>query len=419
MTTTCRLVVLLAVLICPASIARAWVSDLLVDELTRTDGVEGSNVWFSYSVSLSGDMAVVGAPWDDENGYHSGSAYIFQNGPAGWAEVARLLPDDGAVGDWFGRSVGIDGNSVVIGAPQTRGSYLPGAAYVFEDTGEGWAQVAKFVSNADPEGHRPGYQFGYSVSISNGTVLIGSPYEENYTYMGAAYVFEDEGSAWTHSETLLANDADSGDAFGWSVDISGNRMIVGAPGVGYDKKGSKDIVRDSAYVFERDDSGWTQAGKVGLEDTSRHERFGWSVAIDGNKAIVGALEGVNGAAHFFEDDGSGWQAVDTFLSTDVYYVSISDDRALVGDSSEGVVWLFEEGDSGWEKTDLLVSSESIFLPVAIDGNTALVGGRAGSNPDFPGAVYVFALPAPIPEPSSLLLLLAAACCALIRRRKRR
>ena len=418
MTATCRLVVLLTVLICPASIARAWVSDLLVDELTRTDGVEGSYVSFGYSISLSGDMAVVGAPGDDENGYHSGSAYIFQNGPAGWAEVARLLPDDGAVGDWFGGSVGIDGNTVVIGAPKFRGSSLPGAAYVFKDTAEGWSQVAKFVSDADPEGYRPGYQFGYSVGVSDGTVLIGSPYEDYYSYMGAAYVFEDEGSAWTHRETLLPDNWDGGDLFGWSVDISGDRAIVGAPGIGYDKKGSKNIVSDSAYIFERDDSAWTQAAKVGFEDTGRHERFGWSVAIDGNKAIVGALEGVNGAAHFFEDDGSGWQAVDTFLSTDVYYVSISDDRALVGDSSEGVVWLFEEGDSGWEKTDLLVSSESIFLPVAIDGNTALVGGRAGSNPDLPGAVYVFALPAPIPEPSSILLLLTAACCALIWRRRR-
>ncbi len=418
MAMTWRLAFVLTIIICPASIARAWVSDLLVDELTRTDGVEGSYVWFGYSVSLSGEMAVVGAPRDDENGYNSGSAYIFRNGPAGWAEVARLLPDDGAAADWFGRSVGIDGNTVVIGAPQDRNSQLPGAAYVFEDTGTGWAQVAKLFSGLDP----PGFKFGHSVSISDGTILVGSP-EENLT--GTTYIYEDDGNGWTHTANLQA-----GGLFGLSVAISGDKAIVGAPNrPQYDKKGkqvSKGGGLDMAYVFEKDGSGWTQVAELTGGDQFAYDYFGWSVAIDGNKAIVGAPQFMlseDGLACVFEDDGTGWKAVDTLLGSystgDGDFgtsVAISGDTALVADPEDGYVYVFEQDDSGWEETELLVGGGNIFLPVAIDGNTALVGDPWSSpDPDFPGTVYVFA----VPEPSSLLLLLTATSCLLLWRVRRR
>ncbi len=429
MATTWRVVFVLTMVLCPASIARAWVSDLLVDELSLDEGSAGG--YLGHSVSISGDMAIVGGFSEENTGVYSSSAYVFQNGPSGWTQVAKLLPEDDAPNDLFGKSVAIDGNTVVIGAPGSRNLDEPGSAYVFEGSGSGWTQVAKLVSTEDPDHYWPGYQFGYSVGISDGTVLVGAAYEFTNGKSGVAYVFEDEGDGWTQTLKLQADDGEGGDAFGQSVAISGDTAIVGAPGSGYDKKSGKDSkgeLRDSAYIFQRDDSGWTQVASLTAGNAFWHDGFGRSVAIDGSRAIVGApWEEQIGAAHIFEDDGSGWQAVDTLFPIEDTVegnqfgvsVAISGDKALVTDSKDGAVYLFEKDESGWAETTRLLDyrgEDWYTLPVAIDGDTALVGNPSVSaDPDFPGTVYVFA----VPEPSSLLLLLTATSCLLLWRVRRR
>ena len=429
MATTWRVVFVLTMVFCPASIARAWVLDLLVDELSLDEGATGG--YLGHSVSISGDTAIVGGFSDENNGVYSRSAYVFQNGPSGWTQVAKLLPEDDAPSDLFGKSVAIDGNTAVIGAPGFRQLNEPGSAYVFQDSGSGWTQVAKLVSTQDPADYRPGYQFGYSVGISDGTVLVGAAYEAINGKSGVAYVFEDDDDGWTQTLKLQADDGEPFDSFGQSVAISGDTAIVGAPGSGYDKKSGKDSkgeLRDSAYIFQRDDSGWTQVASLTAGEAFWHDGFGWSVAINGNRAIVGARwEARTGAAHIFEDDGAGWKAVDTLFPIEDTVegnqfgvaVAISGDTALVTDSKDGAGYLFEKGESGWGKMTRLLDyrdEDWYTLPVAIDGNTALVGDPSVSpDPDFPGTVYVFA----VPEPSSILLLLTAACCALMWRWNRR
>ena len=440
MTTTCRLVVLLTLLICPASLAQAVVlSDLLVDQLLADDGAADDQ--FGYSVAVSGKLAVIGTPRDDDQALDSGSAYVFENGPAGWTQLTKLLPDTADRWDIFGKSVAIDGNTVIVGSSNDWSeAYEPGAAYIFQDAGAGWSQVAKLVSEEDPNNSTPGYSFGERVSISGNTAVVGSPYEDTDGKMGAAYVYEDHGAGWTRTARLLPDEAVSTDRFGWSVGVSDNTVMVGAPDGIYAKKkgeGEEEFPLDSTYFFERDESGWSQVGKLSFDPMGWVGGFGSTLDIDGNRAIVGDYTesgGDNektGRAYILENDGAGWEIVDTLMANDPPefdhfgdHVALSGNTALVSDSHTGIVYLFEKTDAGWVETDQLFSiGQGEFpaffkIPLDIDSGTAMVGNALVSPlPDFPGIVHVFEVPA-IPEPSSLLLLLAAACCALIWRQKR-
>ena len=159
-------------------------------KLTATDGAAGD--LFGGSVSIDGDTMVIGAYKDDDKGLNSGSAYVFTRDTtggitSGWTQVAKLTADDGAAGDYFGRSVSIDGDTVVIGAygDDDDGSNS-GSAYVFTrntpgDLASGWTQVAKLTAADGAAGD----QFGGSVAINSDTMVIGA-WRDN---SGSAYVF--------------------------------------------------------------------------------------------------------------------------------------------------------------------------------------------------------------------------------------
>ena len=145
------------------------------------------------SVSISGDTVVVGAYCDDDKGNDSGSAYVFVKPTGGWNgtynQAAKLLASDGAMYDWFGYSVSISGDTVVVGAygDDDKGS-KSGSAYVFVKPTGGWNgtynQTAKLLASDGA----PGDYFGCSVSISGDTVVVGAKQESLYTGLGKAYV---------------------------------------------------------------------------------------------------------------------------------------------------------------------------------------------------------------------------------------
>ncbi|MDG2053345.1 MAG: hypothetical protein P8J86_01415 [Phycisphaerales bacterium] len=158
------------------------------EKLTASDG--DSSDYFGLSVSISGDYAVIGAPSDDDNGETSGSAYVFERDGAGnWSEVQKLTASDGAGGDWFGYSVSISGNYAVIGATgdYDNGEY-PGSAYVFDrDAGGNWSEVQKLTASDGAGSAR----FGYSVSISGDYTVIGARLDDdNGSSSGSAYVYK-------------------------------------------------------------------------------------------------------------------------------------------------------------------------------------------------------------------------------------
>ena len=192
-------------------------------KLTPSDGPSG----FGDSISISGNTAIVGAYSDNDLGTYSGSAYVFRNTGSGWTQVAKLTASDGGPGDFFGFSVSIQGTTAIIGATWDGdlGEHS-GSAYVFEETGSGWTQVAKLTAS-DGAAYEV---FGGSVSLSGSTVIVGAcDGDFRGEGPGAAYVFEDNGSDWVQVAKLTA--ADNGEVdvlFGISVSINGTTAVVGA-----------------------------------------------------------------------------------------------------------------------------------------------------------------------------------------------
>jgi hypothetical protein len=143
---------------------------------------------FGISVSIHEHRALIGADGDEENGHQSGAAYIFEDHGSGWRQVAKLLPDDGAPGDLFGDAVAISGDTAVIGAKYDDDfGDMSGAAYVFRNGQNGWTQVAKLTAGDGPAAHI----FGGSVAIDGDTILIGAgaAVNDHGVSSGAAYVF--------------------------------------------------------------------------------------------------------------------------------------------------------------------------------------------------------------------------------------
>ena len=206
-------------------------------KLTASDGAAVD--YFGITVSISGDIAIVGAHKSDTPGFDSGSAYVFVRSGTTWTEQQKLTPSDGAAGDIFGNSVSISGDTAIIGAygDDDNGSDS-GSAYVFVRSGTTWTEQQKLTAS---DGAASDW-FGFSVSISGDTAIVGA-YEDD-SGEGSAYVFVRSGTTWTEQQKLTASDGAASDSFGRSVSISGDTAIIGA--FGDDDDGSNS---GSAYVF--------------------------------------------------------------------------------------------------------------------------------------------------------------------------
>lgn len=327
------------------------------------------NHLFGWSVAVSGDTVVVGAPFEssgatgvggdpaDRSANAAGAAYVFVRSGARWSQQAYLKASNTDKSDRFGFSVAISGDTVVVGAvgedsnatgvdgDQADNSFKSaGAAYVFVRDGGRWSQQAYLkAANA---GARDLY--GWSVAVSGDTVVVGAPGESSAStriddgqnsdaarHSGAAYVFARSGTRWSQQAYLKAFNTDKGDQFGGSVAISGDTVVVGALNedstgrwkrtTGVDGIHADNSARDSgaAYVFVRNDASWRQQAYLKASNAGAGDLFGVSVAVTGDTVVVGATEedsdtsGVDGnqisnaavdsgAAYVFVRNGVRW-----------------------------------------------------------------------------------------------------------------
>jgi hypothetical protein len=287
-------------------------------ELARlTDSGSQPNEEFGSSVSISGDsIIIVGAYRDNMNGSNSGAAFIYAKPMSGWTDMTEtgiLSASDVATGDFFGISVAIEGDVAVVGARlDDFGAFTnSGSAYVFTKPGGGWSNMTQTAKLTASDAGNEDY-FGHSVAISDDQILIGA-YRDGYpSDVGSAYLFEKPGGGWsdmTESAKFTASSNNVGDQFGISVSISGNFAIVGA-----NQEDETGTDAGAAYIFEKPPGGWatmTETAKLVSGDAEPGDQFGLSVSIKGNYAIVGAHQdddsGSNsGSAYVFQRNGGVW-----------------------------------------------------------------------------------------------------------------
>jgi hypothetical protein len=277
---------------------------------------------FGRSVSISGDVIVIGARKADPGGVSSaGAAYVFVKPGGGWVnmtQTAKLTASDKAVGDYFGHSVAVDGSLIVVGASNADigGLTNAGAAYVFIKPGGGWIGNHTQTAKLTAAGNSANDYFGQSVAVRSNVVVVGAyqAWVGGFTAAGSAYIYQQPGGGWantTQTATLTASDAALADLFGYSVAIDNNVIVVGATWVvlgGIDNAGA-------AYIFVKPGTSWlsmTQTAKLTASDRALNDALGTSVAIDGDVVVAGApfsdTGGLTdaGAAYVFIKPASGW-----------------------------------------------------------------------------------------------------------------
>jgi hypothetical protein len=334
----------------------------LVQKLVATDRAEDDQ--FGYSVAISGDYAIVGAPrktvkvgFDLES--YAGAAYIFKNTSGTWSQLSKLVSKEPNFADEFGYSVAISEDYAIVGAPYDD---VP-SAQIYKRDSTKWFFEQTITSGVTGNGDR----FGWSVGVSGNFVIVGEPFDGstapvNYAKSGSAYIFfRGSSGTWKQSAQLNASDKAAGDEFGNSVAISGDYAIIGAMLEDQNASGGASLnSAGSAYIFKRNanDGSWKQSKKIVASDREASDMFGVSVSISGDFAIVGAYNedqdkaGANtltdaGSAYIFKNTAGSWAQVDKIVASDRggydlfgYSVAISGDYAIVGAYSE------DENDAG-------------------------------------------------------------------------
>ncbi len=375
-------------------------------KLTASDGALAD--LFGWSVDLDGSSAIIGAFADDTPTPDSGSAYVFTRGAGGWSEQTRLVADEPATaGDGFGWSVAIDGDTAIVGAPTDDDTATDaGAAFVFTRSGSVWTQQAKLTASDGAAFD----QFGLTVALDGDTVVVGSPGNDGpIPGGGAGYVFVRSGSTWSQQAKLTAADAAAGDQLGYSVDLDGDRAVLGAPG---DDSGAVDA--GAAYVFVRTGTTWSEEDELVATDGTIDDSGGLSVSISGDTVVFGAptdddAGDAAGSAYVFTRSGAVWSEQQKLLAADTtdgdgfgQSVAVSGDAVIVGSylddaagSAAGSAYVFRRSGATWSETNEFVAADAapsdLFgADVALDGRVALIGSYLDDdNGQASGSAYVF------------------------------
>jgi len=263
--------------------------DELVFETCLPAPEDAQNSYFGCNVAIDGDRMIVGASRADVDVIeNAGAAYVYAYSGGEWIEQARLTASDPVEDAYFGNAVALDGERALVGA--YRGNEYRGAAYVFKESSGVWLEEARLA--ADDYGLS--IWFGISVGIDGNTVAVGAPRVCNPggADVGRVFVFSRDGEAWERTAVLRSQTPMANARFGMRLDIREIRMAIGAPSEDDDDMQSQ----GAAYLFHNNDGEWSQALRLVASDTHPYQYFGKdAVALDGTQLVVGAPFDGNGS----------------------------------------------------------------------------------------------------------------------------
>lgn len=309
-----------------------------IAKLLTHDGVSGD--LFGYSVDIEGGRAVIGAFGDDDAGQLTGSVYIFEEQSGGtWEQVGKLTASDKQEQEVFGSAVSLEGDRVLVGAPGNGVfSTSPGSAYLFERQTNGeWVEIEKLIADDGIDED----SFGHSVSLSGSHAMVCAPKNEGFDHSGAVYVFAEQADgSWAFNQKLLSSDRDEYDDFAEAVSIDGDFAAIGSNRLNQ----SPTLSSGRVYIFEKKADGfWEETTSLVSNDIALNDAFGLSVDLKGDRLLVGsqgnADAGANtGSAYLFEKDDTGsWQQTQKFLASDAqasdiygYDVSLDGETVVIG-----------------------------------------------------------------------------------------
>ena len=237
--------------------------------LSSSDGAAFDN--FGNAISMDNNTLVIGAYFDDDYGFSSGSAYIFERSNGSWEEKQKLVPKSGYYYNNFGRSLSLDNDYLIIGSP----GYLAGAGavYMFKKNNTTWEETDRLTPSSTVQ---QAY-FGNTVDIENEISVVGA-WADN-----SAFIFSKENNIWIEKQKITADDTVENDTFGSHISIENDVIVVGAA-----QNTNNNIKTGSAYIFVKETDIWEQKQKLIANDGSQDDYFGQSISIENGTILIGA-----------------------------------------------------------------------------------------------------------------------------------
>ena len=344
---------------------------------------------FGNSIDIENNTLIVGAE-NKKNGtaYNVGAVYIYELVNNSWSFSQKLMASDCSAGDFFGCSVAISGEYIIAGAyaqdkNATGGGELTdaGATYIFKYNAGTWTQTQKLVANDRAQEN----YFGRAVDIDGDYAVISATYDSrnslgvaDKTRTGSAYVFKNNAGTWTQTQKILANDRSNYDEFGNAVSIFNDKLIIGVSQQDFDSNGEDSIFNAGAvYVYENVSSNWNFTQKLTASNRQSNDYFGNAVAIYNGQLLIGAnqnkydanennyLPGA-GAVYVFNNSPK----IEIFQEETLIANGGSFDFGEVGYSGDGLDLIFKIKNSGG--TTLNLTGNPIIELVSGDANIFII-----------------------------------------------